>query len=388
LIVESSRFPRYHVGESLIPQTFATLQRVGLLPKLRESHFPEKHSVRFVTPSGEAAEPFYFSETIEGDAARTWQVERSEFDSMCLEHARDNGVEVRMATRVESVQFEADRAVGVRTRSGGAADQIRSQVVVDASGRATVIGSQLGLRQPIPDLKKASLWSYYRGGLRGQGIDAGETTIFTTPQRQWFWYIPLPDDCVSVGTVAPSNHLFGQAEDMETVFRREVGNCAPLARRLRQATQIPGIRGIRRLAYRNRQTVGDGWVMVGDAAAFLDPIYSSGLFLALASAEMAADCIHDALVLGDPSAERLAGFVPPLARGVEVIRRLIHAFYDPRFSFQEFVKRFPQQRRALIDCLVGDVIGKDLSSFLQSLTEAATPPPPPACQRSDQAVAE
>ncbi len=113
LILESSTFPRYHIGESLIPHTYGTLDRLGLLPKLRTSHFPVKHSVRFVSPSGKHADPFYFSETIEGEGAQTWQVERSEFDQMCLDHARENGVEVRTATRAKQVLFEGDRAVGV-----------------------------------------------------------------------------------------------------------------------------------------------------------------------------------------------------------------------------------------------------------------------------------
>jgi flavin-dependent dehydrogenase len=136
------------------------------------------------------------------------------------------------------------------------------------------------------------------------------------------------------------------------------------------------VRGYRRLAYRNRTFAGDGWVMVGDAAAFLDPICSSGLFLALASAEMAAKCVHDALESGDTSAGRLGAFAPSLTQGVEVIRRLIHAFYDPGFSFREFVDRYPDLKPTLIDCLIGDVIDKDLESFLTALG-SMTPPPPP-----------
>jgi FADH2 O2-dependent halogenase len=131
------------------------------------------------------------------------------------------------------------------------------------------------------------------------------------------------------------------------------------------------VRGLRRLAYRNVRTVGDGWVMIGDAAAFLDPIYSSGLFLALASAAMAADDAHDALVQGDVSAECLGRFVEPFSDGVAVVRRLIDAFYSSDFSFSDFARRFPQHRKALIDCLVGDVVGRDMSAFLGALDQMA-----------------
>jgi flavin-dependent dehydrogenase len=249
-------------------------------------------------------------------------------------------------------------------------------VVVDASGRGTVIGNQLGLKQRVPGLNKTSLWSYYEGGKRGSGRDAGETTVFMIPDRGWFWYIPLPDNVVSVGVVASPEYLFDDTERYEQVFEREVQRCEPLMQRLSQATRSGVVRGIRQLAYRNRRIVGDGWLMIGDAAAFLDPIYSSGLFLALSSAELAADCVIDGLKHEDVSADRLGRFAGPLMQGVDVIRRLIHAFYDPKFSFKSFVDRYPDQKAQLIDCLVGDVLNKDMTDFKCKL-EAMTPAPPP-----------
>jgi flavin-dependent dehydrogenase len=376
-VLEGSAFPRYHIGESLIPHTYGVLDRLGLLPQLRASHFPKKYSIRFVSPTGHESLPFYFFETIAGERAQTWQVERSEFDQLCLDNARANGVEVHMSTKAEEVLFEDGRAVGIRARTAdGPPRDLRARVVIDASGRATLIGTRLGLKGPVPGLNKAAAWSYYRDGRRLDGLDAGETTVFIIPRRGWFWYIPLPDDVVSVGVVADPDYLFAESPDMEPAFLREVERCAPLAERLAGAARVQQVRGLRQLAYRNRQIAGDGWVMVGDAAAFLDPIYSSGLFLALRSAELAADCVHEALEAGDCSAGRLGAFAGPLAAGVEIIRRLIHAFYDPAFSFREFVDRFPEQKAALIDCLVGDVVGKDMGPFLQVLA-TMTPPPPP-----------
>jgi flavin-dependent dehydrogenase len=377
LVLEGATFPRYHIGESLIPHTYGTLDRLGLLPQLRSSSFPVKHSVRFVSPSGKEAAPFYFSETIEGERARTWQVERSEFDLLCLNNARESGVEVRVPGRVRSVLFEDDQAVGVRVGAKGSPPQdIHARVVVDASGRSTVIGKQLHLRIDVPGLNKASIWTYYRGGHRGKGIDAGETTIFMLPDRGWFWYIPLPDDIVSVGVVASPDYLFRDGDKFEAVLHREVAACKPLSEWLAGSEQVDSVRGLRRLAYLNRQIVGDGWVMVGDAAGFLDPIYSSGLFLALASGELAADCIHDALVGDDVHAARLGVFVEPLWEGIETIHRLVRAFYDPTFSFRKFSEQFPDQRAALIDCLIGDVVGKDMNPFLTALAKM-TPPPEP-----------
>jgi len=375
VIFEQSKFPRYHIGESLIPHTHGIFERLGLLPQLRASAFPVKHSVRFVSHSGKESVPFYFSETIPGERARTWQVERSQFDCMMLDHARANGVEVREQVSIDKVLFEDGRAVGVQVVSAdGSRADVPAKVVVDASGRACVIGRQLGLRSPLPELRKASVWGYFRGGKRLPGIDAGETTMFLIPGGGWFWYIPLPDDIVSVGLVADPEYVFSQSDDMETAFTREVALCAPLADRLSAAQRVGPVRGSRHLAYLNRQTCGDGWVMIGDARAFLDPIYSSGLYLGLGSAELAAQCIDDALKNHDVSAARLGRFEPALWKGVDVVRRLIHAFYDPNFSFPKFAERFPEQRAALIDCLVGDVI-KDMSAFTAALAQM-TPPPP------------
>jgi flavin-dependent dehydrogenase len=376
VVFEQAKFPRYHIGESLIPHTHGIFDRLGLLPQLRASDFPVKHSVRFVAEDGRESTPFYFSETIAGERARTWQVERSRFDVMMLDHARASGVTVFGEAGVREVLFEGGRAVGVRLNDPLEGAELHAKVVVDASGRACLIGRQLGLRKELKDLRKASAWSYYKGGKRLPGIDAGETTMFLIPGGGWFWYIPLPDDVVSVGIVADPEYLLAGTHDMEEAFLREVSLCQPLADRLANAQRTGPVRGIRQLAYLNRQTCGDGWVMIGDARAFLDPIYSSGLYLALGSAELAAGCIDDALKADDVSAARLGAFEPALWKGVEIIRRLIHAFYDPQFSFPKFARRFPEQRAALIDCLIGDVVGKDMSAFTKALETMTLPPAP------------
>lgn len=377
LVIERATFPRYHIGESLIPHTYGTLKRLGLLEHLKKSHFPVKHSVRFVSSSGHDADPFYFSETIKSDAAQTWQVERSEFDQLCLNNARAAGVDVLMNTRVDQVLFDGDTAVGVRVSdTEEQSREIHASVIVDASGRKTVIGKQLNLLRPVPGLNKTSIWGYYKGGKRRDGIDAGETTIFMLPTGGWFWYIPLPDDMVSVGIVDSPKNLEGPSTNYNNIFNAQVEACKPLNEWLEDATLSGSVRGIPTLAYRNSQTAGNGWVMIGDAAAFLDPIYSSGLFLALASAELAADTIHDALTHNDLSPESLGAFAPALSEGIDVIRWLIHAFYDSTFSFKKFTEQFPEHRAALIDCLVGDVVAKDMTPFLEAL-RSMTPAPPP-----------
>lgn len=376
LVLEEARFPRYHIGESLIPHTYGIFDRLGLLPKLRKSVFPVKHGMRFVSRNGDQSDSFYFSETIPGERATTWQVERSEFDELMMEHARESGADVRSGCHVNRVLFDGDQAIGVEATCNDKTKQtFPARVVVDASGRATVIGSQLGLKVPVPGLRKASAWAYYEGAERPAGIDAGETTIFRVSDDAWFWFIPLPNDVASVGIVCDPERIFNGEGRMEENFLRKVEACLPLSARLKPARRMGSIRGLKELSYLNRQTCGDGWVMIGDARAFLDPIYFSGLYLALGSAELAAQSIDDALKGGDLSTARLGAFEPALLEGVEVIRSLIHAFYDPGFSFQQFLERYPEQRAALIDCLIGDVL-KDMGSFRRALVEMTSPPSP------------
>ena len=390
VVFERAHFPLYHIGESQIPHTYGVLERLGVLPKMRASAYPVKHSVRFVSRDGGHSSPFYFSETIAGPRAQTWQVERSSFDHMLLGHAREQGAEVREGCAVERVTFANGRAVGVEWKDeAGRVGRQPARVVIDASGRAGLIGRQLGVRVPVPGLEKGSIWGYYQGGFRLPGIDAGETTMFMLPGGGWFWYIPLPDDIVSVGIVADPERLFGTQEEPETVYLREVAACAPLAERLVSARRVDSIHLMRHMAYLNRVTCGDGWVSVGDARAFLDPIYSSGLYLALASAELAADCVDAALRANDPSAARLGAFEPALWDGVETIRCLIYAYYDPSFSFPDFARRYPEHRPALIDCLIGDV-HKDMTAFRAALAEMSPAPPPlpfgPTGSSSDRAA--
>jgi flavin-dependent dehydrogenase len=376
VLFEQARFPIKHVGESLVPQTYDFLERLGVLPQLRALAFPAKHCVRFVSPDGQASIPFQFAENLAGERAQTWQVERSQFDCLLLNHARANGVEVQEQTAVAQVLFEGGQAVGVQAVSPhGEAMTIRTRVVVDASGRACLLGRQLGVWAPLQDLRKAAIWTHYRGAPAPVNGSGHETTIFRTAGGGWFWHVPQPDQIVSVGLVASPDDLFANSDDIEAAFNREFARCAGLRTRLTGASRFGPLRGLRHLAYLNRQTCGAGWVMIGDARAFLDPIYSSGIYLALASAELAAGSIHEALRTGDVSGPALGVFEPALTQGLDVLRRLIHAFYDPQFSFPEFLRQFPDQRAALVDCLIGDVL-KDLSGFTEALAKM-TPPPAP-----------
>jgi flavin-dependent dehydrogenase len=374
VLLERERFPRFHVGESLIPQTFGVFERLGMLDAMRGSPFVEKHSVQFVNEKGVLSEPFYFSDHRPGESSRTWQVRRSQFDEMMLRNASRHGVDVREGCRVLEVLFEGEgsaaRARGVRVQDdAGVVRTIEADVVVDASGQGALIQSRLGLRDWDRDLKKAAVWSYWKGATRGTGRDEGATLVLQLDCKQgWFWYIPLHDDLVSIGVVAGHDYLFKDraVKDPAAVYREEIARCPGLVPRLSEAEMVEPVRVAREYSYRSRQVAGEGWVLVGDAFGFLDPLYSSGILLALKSGELAGDAVADALDAGEPSAARLGGWAPDFVRGMERMRRLVVEFYDG-FNFGKFVKRHPHLKGHITDLLIGDLFNDRVDEIVAPL---------------------
>ena len=308
-LFERERFPRFHVGESLIPETFWVLERLGMLDAMRSSRFVEKHSVQFVNEKGVLSEPFYFSDHKPQESSRTWQVVRSEFDELMLRNAARQGVDVHEGTRVLEVLFDGQRATGVRVEDeAGAVRTVSADVVVDASGQGAMIMSRLGLRDWDPVLKKAAIWTYWKNAERGTGRDEGATLVLQLDDKQgWFWYIPLHDGTVSVGVVAGYDYLFKQRDtkDPEAIYFEEVARCPGLQPKIAAAERAGPVRVAKEYSYRARDVAGDGWVLVGDAFGFLDPLYSSGILLALKSGELAGDAIVAALAAGDTAAQRI-----------------------------------------------------------------------------------
>ncbi len=375
-LFERERFPRFHVGESLIPETFGVFERLGMLDAMRGSRFVEKHSVQFVNERGMLSEPFYFSDHRPRESSRTWQVRRSEFDEMMLRNAARLGASVHEGCRVLEVLFDGSgsgaRARGVRVQDeAGLVRTVEADVVVDASGQGAMIQSRLGLRDWDRELKKAAVWSYWKGASRGTGRDEGATLVLQLDEKQgWFWYIPLHDDIMSVGVVAGHDYLFKNraTKDSDAIYREEIARCPGLIPRLEQAEMIEPVRVAKEYSYRSRQVAGEGWVLVGDAFGFLDPLYSSGILLALKSGELAGDAVADALEAEDASADRLGAWAPDFIRGMERMRRLVVEFYDG-FNFGKFVKRHPHLKGHITDMLIGDLFNERVDEIVAPLDE-------------------
>lgn len=377
LLVERERMPRFHIGESLMPETFWTLERLGVLDRLRGGAFVRKQGVQFVTQEGKETKPFHFLMHDPRECSLTYHVERSHFDQVLFENAREKGAECLDGTRVLDVDLGADeRRVTLRTANGGERT-VRTRVVVDATGLSAMLAGRLGLKQMYDDLRKSAIWTYYRGARRAPEGEAELTTIMHTRSKNtWFWYIPLSNDTVSVGVVGDSDHLLKGRGTPEQVFAEERASCQRLEERLAGAEQCDELRVAKEFSYRTTQQAGEGWVLVGDAYGFLDPIYSSGVFLALRSGEAAADCINEGLEQGDVSGAQLSKWCPDFQAGVDLIAKLVRAFYTRPFSFGAFMSQFPEHQRNLTDLLIGRVfdgapgrIFEDMDPWIRQLVD-------------------
>jgi len=355
-LFEREKFPRFHIGESLIPETYWVLKRLNMLEKMQQSHFVKKYSVQFINANGKLSAPFYFWDNKPHECSQTWQVVRSEFDHMMLDNAREHGVDAHDGVHVVEVLFEGDRASGVAIKVDGQRKEIKAKVVVDASGQAALLMNRMKLRLWDPVLNKGAIWTYWEGAYRDTGRDEGATMVIQTPGKEgWFWNIPLHDNIVSLGVVAPFDYLFkGRKGNHEQTYQEEVEHTPAIKERIKNAKRVTGYFATRDYSYRSTACAGDGWVLVGDAFGFLDPLYSSGVLLALKSGELAADAIIDGLKKGDTSAAQLGAWGDNFNQGVDRMRRLVCEYYDG-FSFGNFVKNYPELRNTVTDLLIGDL---------------------------------
>ena len=355
-LFEREKFPRFHIGESLIPETYWVLKRLNMLPKMQKSHFVKKYSVQFVNANGKLSAPFYFWDNKPHECSQTWQVARSEFDQMMLDNAREHGVTVHEGVRVRDVVFDNGRAVGVKIQTDdGKLREVRCRVVVDASGQNGLIMNRLNLRIWDPILNKGAIWTYWEGAYRDTGRDEGATMVLQTSSKNgWFWYIPLHNNIVSVGVVAPFDYLFKGRDGFEQTYNEEVDRCTAVKQRISSGKRVTGYFATKDYSYRSKEVAGDGWVLVGDAFGFLDPLYSSGVLLALKSGELAADAIVEGFKKGDTSAAQLGKWGAAFNEGVDRMRRLVCEYYGG-FSFGNFVRNYPHLRGTVTDILIGDL---------------------------------
>ena len=369
-LFERAVFPRFHIGESLIPETYWVLKRLNMLDKMKKSQFVKKVSVQFASSKGKISEPFYFDQHNPHECSQTWQVLRSEFDLLMLNNAREHGVDVHEGIRVREVLFEGDKAVGVKVQyEDGKAEDIRAKVIVDASGQSALIGNKFNILVKDSDLKKGAVWTYWKGAYRDAGRDEGCTMVLQTKEKKgWFWYIPLHNDIVSVGIVRAFDELFATNRDHEAIYNEELDNCPETKRRVSMGTRCDKFYATKDYSYRASKCAGNHWVLAGDAYGFLDPLYSSGVLLALRSGSLAADAICEGLKTGDLTEKILGKWQKDYNQGMDRMRRLVVEYYEG-FSFGRFVKAHPQFKGHLTDLLIGNLFNDHVGEVFPLIDE-------------------
>ena len=372
LLLEREAMPRYHIGESLMPEAFWCFERLGVLDQMRNSDYVRKVSVQFVSSTGKESQPFFFKQHDPRECSSTWQVERAEFDHMLFKNAAANGASCVDQARVMDVLMDGDRAVGVTVQtSDGTSKEVRAKVVVDATGLQAVIANRMGLRRDEEDLKKIAIWSYFENAEREPGEHGGATIILHTEKKDsWFWFIPLRNGITSVGVVGDRSYMLEDRGSPEQTFADELALCPAMQRRLALSTNIEKYRVAREFSYTTTQQSGDGWVLVGDAMGFIDPIYSSGVYFALQSGIMAADVVVTGLRNDDTSATQLASWVDEFKEGTQWIRKLVDVYYCNPFSMGRFLKMYPQYIGNITDLLIGRIFYDGAGAVFQHLDPA------------------
>jgi flavin-dependent dehydrogenase len=358
LVVEREKFPRFHVGESLLPFTLPIFDRLGVHEKIRAAGFQEKYGAFFWNEDNGTTRPVIFAEARDPSHPKAYQVKRADFDDLLLKHAASSGAEIREETVIEDVLFEGGRAVGVRARTAGkASEEIRAKVVVDASGQGAVLSRKLGMRRFDPKLKRAALFAHYEGIRWPEECQPGDI-LLPIDQGVWYWIIPFSDGTCSVGGVFdPSVVRIAEGATLEGRYEDMIARSERMGTLLAGSRRISKIHGISDYSATSDRIAGDGWVLVGDAAAFLDPVFSTGVFLAMSTGERAAQTIDRALSKRGRVDERdFAAYTRVSNRLWARLRRFVYGFYDPVF-FEAFCTPTPPEpiRAAVVTTLAGGV---------------------------------
>jgi flavin-dependent dehydrogenase len=359
-LFERERFPRFHIGESLLPWNVPLLQRLGVLDKVHAAGVQVKYGARFYHQGTEFHRPVRFVDGMDRAHPSAFQVKRAEFDKLLLDHSRESGVAVFEETKVEDVIFDpgGKRAVGVRLRLKGdtALREIAARVVIDATGRDAVLSRRFGGRRRDPRLDRSAAFAHYDRFLRVEGPTGGDIVVVTTPDG-WWWLIPFSDGSVSVGIVMPSRRFKSRTGTVEDLFYASIEAAPEVRALLGDARRTTDVHAIADYSYSASTIAGDGFCLIGDAACFLDPVFSTGVLMAMTSGERAAVEIDRALKnKGRVDAADLRRFERIYLRGAARFRRFVHGFYEPAF-LETFYTPAPNKwiERAVTTVLGGGV---------------------------------
>jgi geranylgeranyl reductase family protein len=328
IVLEREKFPRFHIGESLLPYSMPVFDRLGVRETLDRTCQP-KHGAEIITACGTRHLRFHFRNGFRLRHHRSYQVERATFDQLLLDNAAKQGAEVREETSVAGVDFDDD---GVTVRLAGQDGRpIRARYVIDASGRNTVIGQQQQLKKSYPNLQKFSVYAHYENVRREPGDDGCTLTRMVRSSDRWFWVIPLSDTKTSIGMVTDTATFKQMKQSPEEALESSFREQPHFREILDGATRVTPVYSTGDYSYRNTRLVGPRWMLAGDAAGFIDPVFSTGVFLAISSGEQTADAIHAALTKPSRAPRLFAAYEKRLNRVMDLYLRFVTSWYQHEF---------------------------------------------------------
>jgi 1H-pyrrole-2-carbonyl-[peptidyl-carrier protein] chlorinase len=369
VIVEKDFHPRPHVGESLVTSTVRTFKDIGFLATMEREGFVRKYGAAWhpTTKRGEFAIEFaeFPQPGVEQDYV--YHVDRARFDLLMLQHAKQLGSKVLQGIAVKEVLFEDERANGIRCDVAGETVDIPARLVVDASGRATILGNQLRLREKDPVFNQFAVYAWFENVQRGRSRTADYIHIYFLPAtRGWAWQIPITDEITSVGVVAERAVFKQSRQRVEEYFSEHVATSPDLAMAMSAAKRVTDFSAEADYSYSMKRFAGDGWLLVGDAARFVDPIFSSGVSIALESAKSASETIVRCLEAGDVSRAMLQPYEDRLKAGVSIWYEFIRLYYKLMHLFTYFIQS-KEHRHQVLQLLQGEVYDRDAAPVLDEM---------------------
>jgi len=357
-LLEKARHPRFHIGESLLPANVALFDKLGLRAEVEKIGMP-KWGVEFVSPDHEQRQFVEFADAWDKSMPYAWQVRRSELDELLFRHAGAKGAHTLEGHRVRDVAFDDEGATVQVELDDGARQTWRTKFLVDASGRDTLLANQLGCKQKNPRHNSAALYGHYTGAERLPGKLEGNITIFWF-EHGWFWFIPLADGTTSIGAVCWPHYLKSRSKPLPEFFADTIALCPELVERLKNAALVGGeVHATGNYSYSSTRSSGERFLMLGDAFAFVDPVFSSGVYLAMQSGFEGAGVVEAALDGKREAARLRKAFDRSMTFGPREFSWFIFRVTNP--TMREFFMS-PQNpfrvKEALLSLLAGDIHGK------------------------------
>jgi flavin-dependent dehydrogenase len=355
IVFEREKFPRFHIGESLLPFSMKAFSRLELHEKLLRAGFLKKFGGEIFGACSERGTKFYFKDGFRSQTDHSYQVTRADFDKVLLDHAAECGTEVHEETSVDRVDFSKDD-VELAVRRNSSSHSIRARYVIDASGRTSVLGKHFKIKKTYDHLQKLSIFAHYDGVWRAEGID-GTLTLLVRGIDRWFWVIPLTTARTSIGVVL-DKEVFRQSKLRAEDFLEQALTEQPIiAQRMTHARRASEVYVEADFSYRSARLRGDRWLLAGDAAGFIDPIFSSGVFLAVFSGEQCADALNEVLDHPGKAGRLFRRYEGAVNRAMDIYLRFVNAWYT-----KEFIEVFLSPRNVLglapaVNAVLGGNVG-------------------------------